>query len=134
MFEFMFFDEELRQDFIGFAHKQGVVCEAAEDSMGLLAQVPENIPDSVSDLLDDYYDDLLEQQAERVDRVDGAATHQAAGIRVMLQDGRACMVRLEPALANQLLAAFSLDEAQALVQAIARSVENPDDGPVCQRQ
>lgn len=134
MFEYMFFDQELRQNFIDFAHNQGVSCDASEDSMGLLALVPEDIPDPVSDSLDDYYDDLMEQQAERVDLADSAATHQAAGIRVTLRDGRPCMIRLEPALANPLLAAFSLDEIQALVQAIARSVENPDDGPVCKRQ
>lgn len=133
MFEYIFFDEELRQHFIDFAHGQGVPCDAADDSMGLVARIPEDIPEPVSDSLDDYYDNLMEQQAQRVDLAEGTATHQAAGIRVTLRDGRPCMIRLEPALANQLLAAFSLDEVQVLVQAIARSVENPDDGPVCKR-
>ncbi len=134
MFEFMFFDEELRQHFIDFAHDQGVQCDAAEDSMGLVAVVPEDIPDAVSDRLDDCYDDLMEQQAERIDQADGEATHQAAGIRVTLQSGQPCMIRLEPKLANRLLSAFTLEEMQTLVQAIARNLENPDDGPVCKRQ
>lgn len=133
MFEFMFFDHELRQQFMDFAHEQGVACHAVEDNMGMIAAVPEDIPDTVSDALDSYYDELMEQQADRTDANDGAAAHQAAGIRVTLQNGQPCMIRLEPRLANRLLAAFSLEEMQALVQAIARNLENPDDGPVCKR-
>lgn len=101
--------------------------------MGMIAAVPEDIPDAVSDVLDDYYDELMEQQADLVDTSDGAATHQAAGIRVTLQNGQSCMIRLEPKLANRLLSAFTLEEMQTLVQAIARNLENPDDGPVCKR-
>lgn len=134
MFEYMFFDHDLRQQFIRFAHGHGVPCEATEDSMGLVASVAEDIPEPVSDELDRYYDELLELQAERVDRADGAATHQAAGVRVTLDDGRPCMIKLDPDLANQLLSAFTLEEVQTLVQAIARSVANPDDGPICRRE
>lgn len=134
MFEYMFFDDDLRRQFVVFAHEHGAPCEIVEDSMGLVAAIPEDIPEAVSDALDNYYDELLERQAERVDMAEGAATYQAAGIRVMLGEGRPCMIKLEPALANQLLAAFSLDEVQVLVQAIARSVENPDDGPICRRE
>lgn len=134
MFEFMFFDDELRQNFMDFAHEQGVPCHAVEDNMGMIATVPEDIPDAVSDALDSYYDELMEQQAERVDRAEGEATHQMAGIRVTLQNGQPCMIRLEPELANRLLSAFTLEEMQTLVQAIARNLENPDDGPVCKRE
>ena len=133
MFEFMFFDHELRQQFITFAHEQGVACTAVEDNMGMIAAVPEDIPEAVSDALDTYYDELMDQQAERIDQADGEATHQAAGIRVTLQSGQPCMIRLEPKLANRLLSAFTLEEMQTLVQAIARNLENPDDGPVCKR-
>lgn len=134
MFEYMFFDHDLRQQFIRFAHGHGVPCEATEDSMGLVASVAEDIPEPVSDELDRYYDELLELQAERVDQIDGAATHQAAGVRVTLDDGRPCMIKLDPDLANQLLSAFTLEEVQTLVQAIARSLANPDDGPICRRE
>lgn len=134
MFEYMFFDHDLRQHFIAFAHGHGVPCKITEDGMGLVAAVAEDIPEPVSDELDRYYDELLEQQAERVDQADGAATHQAAGVRVTLADGRTCMVKLDPDMANQLLSAFTLEEVQALVQAIARSVANPDDGPICRRE
>lgn len=133
MFEFMFFDQELRQKFISFAHEQGIACEAAEDSMGMIAAVPEDIPDDVSDALETLYEELMEQQAEQIDQADGEATHQAAGIRVTLQNGQPCMIRLEPKLANQLLSAFTLEETQALVQAIAHNLENPGDEPICKR-
>lgn len=134
MFEYMFFDHDLRRQFIDFAHDHGVQCEAVEDSMGLVAALPEDIPEAVSDALERRYDELLELQSERVDRAEGAATHQAAGVRVTLGDGRPCMIKLEPSLVNRLLAAFSLEDVQHLVQAIAHSVENPTDEPVCRRE
>ncbi|MBZ0104532.1 MAG: hypothetical protein K8H84_02780 [Sulfuricella denitrificans] len=133
MFEYMFFDEELRQRFVTHARSRGVECTLPSDGMGLLAAAPEDMEEAVYDELDAYYDELMEEQAERVDMLDGEATHQAAGVRVTLSDGRPCMIKLEPALANRLLAAFTLEEMQELVNAIALSVENPEDGPVCKR-
>lgn len=133
MFEYMFFDEELRRRFVAYAHSLNVECTFPDDNLGLLAATPEEIDDTISDVLDNYYDELMEEQADRVDAADGEATHQAAGIRVTLSDGRPCMVKLEPALANRLLAAFTLEEMQVLVNAIAQSVENPGDGPICKR-
>lgn len=131
MFEYMFFDEELRQRFVAYAHARGIECILPQDDMGLVAATPEDVDETVSDQLDGYYDELMEEQADRADAADGAATHQAAGVRVTLSDGRPCMIKLEPALANRLLAAFTLGEMQELVNAIARSVENPSDGPLC---
>lgn len=133
MFEYMFFDEELRRRFVAYAHSLNIECTFPDDNLGLLAATQEEIDDTVSDVLDNYYDELMEEQADRVDAADGEATHQAAGIRVTLSDGRPCMVKLEPALANRLLAAFTLEEMQVLVNAIAQSVENPGDGPICKR-
>ena len=133
MFEYMFFDEELRQRFVAYARSRGVECTLPQDDMGLLAATPEDLDEAVSDELDTYYDELMEEQADRVDVADGEATHQAAGVRVTLSDGRPCMIRLHPALANRLLAAFTLEEMQELVNAIAKSVENPSDEPVCKR-
>ncbi len=133
MFEYMFFDEELRQRFASYARSRGVECFFPEDGMGLLAATSEDISEAVSDELDNYYDELMEEQADRVDATDGEATHQAAGVRVTLSDGSPCMIKLEPSLANRLLAAFTLEEMQELVNAIARSVENPENGPLCKR-
>lgn len=133
MFEYVFFDEELRQRFAAHANAQGVECLLSSDSMGLLAATPEDIDETVSDELDTYYDELMEEQAKRTDAADGNATHQAAGVRVTLADGRPCMIKLEPALANRLLAAFTLEEMQELVNAIAQSVENPVNAPLCRR-
>lgn len=133
MFEYMFFDEELRQRFVAYARSQNVDCTLLPDDMGLLAATPEDLDEAVSDELDRYYDELMEEQADRVDAADGEATHQAAGIRVTLSDGRPCMIKLAPALANRLLSAFTLDEMQELVNEIARSVEAPEDGPICKR-
>lgn len=133
MFEYIFFDEELRQRFVSYARTRGIECALLPDTMGLLATTPEDLDEAVYGELDSFYDELMEEQAERADATDGKATHQAAGVRVTLSDGRPCMIRLEPRLANRLLAAFTLEEIQELVGAIALGVENPQDLPLCKR-
>ena len=57
MFEYIFFDEELRQRFVDYARAHGVDCTLPPDDMGLLAATPEDIDETVSDELDTYYDD-----------------------------------------------------------------------------
>lgn len=133
MFEFMFFDHELRLQFIDFAHEHGIECHALEDNLGMIAAVPEDIPDAVCDALDAHYEALMERQAALIDDADGDAAHQAAGVCVTLKDGQHYMIRLDPKLANQLLSAFTLEETQALVQAIADNLETPDNRPICKR-
>jgi hypothetical protein len=56
---------------------------------------------------------------------------RVVGVLVTLADGKTRTVRLDAATGNLLLARFSPEEAQRLVEAIARSVENPQDGPLC---
>jgi len=131
MLEYIFFDAELLGKFVNHARELGVECEKSDDSMGLMAVVPDNLPEHQAHSLEQFYDQLLEEQSALVEQAEGGVIKHAAGIRVTLSDGRPCMIRLEPEMANRLLASFSLDEVQALVNAIARSVESPSDGPLC---
>ncbi|TCV90800.1 hypothetical protein [Sulfurirhabdus autotrophica] len=131
MLEYIFFDQGLLGRFMDYSNQLGVVCSESEDSMGLIVLVPENLPEDLALSLEQFYDQLLEEQSQLVEQEDGGLVKHAAGIRVTLNDGRPCMVRLEPEMANRLLEVFTLDEVQALVVAIAKSVESADDGPVC---
>jgi len=131
MLEYIFFDRDLLDRFVMHARQLGVACMLADDSMGLMAQVSEDLPESAASSLEKLYDQLLEEQSALVESVDGGLVKHAAGIRVTLSSGRSCMIRLQPEMANRLLSCFNLDEVQALVNAVARSVECQDDGPLC---
>jgi hypothetical protein len=54
-------------------------------------------------------------------------------IHITLGDGRPCAICLEPAMMNRLMSCLSIDEIHQLATSIARSVENPDNRPLCQR-
>ena len=131
MLEYIFFDSGLLGRFMDYSSQLGVECSQSEDSMGLIVHVPEHLPEDLGLLLERFYDQLLEEQSQLIEGEEGGLVKHAAGIRVTLSDGRPCMVKLEPEMANRLLASFSLDEVQALVVAIARSVESANDDPVC---
>ena len=52
-------------------------------------------------------------------------------INITLADGRPCTIRIEPAMMNRLMSCLSIDEIHQLATTIARSVENPDNRPLC---
>lgn len=130
MLEYVFFDEGVRERFVGFLREHGVATVLSEAD-GLIAAIPEDIDDTLSDAIDACYDRLLQENAELLESSEGGLEKQAAGVRVQLADGTPCMVRLAPALMARLLNCITLEELRDMVQAIALQVEDPDDLPVC---
>jgi len=131
MLEYIFFDEDVLNRFMAYARQLGLECSKSDDVMGLVAAIPDDLPEEQAELLEQYYDQLQEEQCVLVEQTEGGLIKHAAGIRVTLSDGRPCMIRLEPEMANRLLGCFSIDEVQELVNIVARSIESPDDGPIC---
>lgn len=131
MDEYIFFDPSLRDQFVRHAHELGVKCILQDDDLGIVVAIPEDLPEEVTDSLEACYEQLMEEQSQLVDQTEGGLTKHLAGVRLDLPGGRSCMVRLEPEMANKLFSCFSLDEVQELFAAVAHSVENPDDQPLC---
>lgn len=131
MMEYIFFNAEIAERFTEFARLIGAGCEERSDSMGLVVAVPEDLDDELGNRLDTYYAHLLDEQAEMVEQSEPDLKH-AAAINITLADGRPCAIRIEPALMNRLMGCLSIDEIHQLATTIARSVENPDNRPLCQ--
>ena len=131
MLEYIFFDEGLLDRFMTCARQLGVRCDKSDDAMGLVAAIPDDVPEAQAELLEQYYDQLQEEQCSLVEQTESGVIKHTAGIRVTLPDGRPCMIRLEPEVANRLLGCFSIEEVQDLVNSVARSIASPDDGPIC---
>lgn len=125
MLEYIFFDAGLRDEFVAHVHDLGLVCELRDDNMGLVVAVDEEaLNDDLEDQLEERYEQLEERQAELLTQEEGGLK-QLAGFRVNLPDGQSCQVPLPPELANRLMAGFSLEEIQTLLDTVARSVLDP---------
>lgn len=133
MDEYIFFDAGLRDRFAERAREIGVEYRLQDDDLGMVVAVPEDLPEEATEALEACYEQLMEEQSELVDQSEGGLKKHAAGVRLDLPGGSSRMVRLDPDMANRLLAAFSLDEVQELFAAVARSIESPDDIPLCKR-
>jgi len=130
MIEYIFFDVTLRDKFVAYARQRDVPCTATDDTMGLLVAIPEDLPDDVADELEGYYDVLESEQAD-LSKMDGELKH-LAGFRFTLPNGESRMLPVPPEMAGRLLASFSLDEIQALFDAVADCTLNPNSGHLCQ--
>lgn len=131
MMEYIFFNAELAERFAEFARLTGAGCEERSDNLGLVVAVPEDLDEELDTRLDTYYAHLLDEQADMVEQAEPPLKH-ATAINITLTDGRPCAIRIEPAMMNRLMSCLSIDEIHELANTIARSVENPDNRPLCQ--
>lgn len=131
MDDYIFFDTNLRDRFVEYAKKLGVPCELRDDTMGLIVAVPEDLDQDLVDGLEDRYEELEEEQSELLALSEGGL-RKLAGFQLVLPDGQNCTVPLQADVARRLLSCFSFDEVQALFDAVARSVLNPKDVPLCE--
>lgn len=131
MNEYIFFDATLRDRFAEYAKQLGVECELREDTMGLVAAVPEELSDDQIDALEARYDVLQDEQAELISSTEGGLG-KLAGFRLVLPDGRSCTVPLQADIANRLLASFSFEEIGALFDTVARCALDPRENHLCE--
>lgn len=125
MLEYIFFDAGLRDSFVAHADSLGLTCELRDDALGLVVALDEEaLNDELEDSLEERYEQLQDEQAGLLAQEDGGL-QQLAGFRVNLPDGQSCQVPLPPDLANRLMASFSLEEIQTLLDTVARSVLDP---------
>jgi hypothetical protein len=129
--EYIFFNAELAERFAEFARLIGTRCEERSDKLGLVVAVPEDLDAELGNRLDTYYAHLLDEQADMAEETEPGLKHNTS-INITLANGQPCLIRIEPAMMNRLMSCLSIDEIHELVTSIARSVENPDDCPLCQ--
>lgn len=129
MIEYIFFDATLRDKFVLFSEQLGVPCTASEDSMGLTVAIPEDIPEDISDEIEGYYE-TLEDEQEELSKANGEL-NRLAGFNFSLPDGQQRMLPLPSEMANRLLANFSMEEIQGLLNAVAERTLNPNSEHLC---
>jgi hypothetical protein len=129
MIEYIFFEAALRDKFLAFVEQRDVPCTASDDTMGLLVAIPEDIPEELSDEIEEYYESLEDEQ-EELSKATGDL-NRLAGFNFTLPDGQQRMLPLPSDMANRLMANFSLEEIQGLLNATAERTLNPNSEHLC---
>ena len=132
--EYIFFDEALRDRFVQFLAASALAWETRADTMeGFVVELRQEPEEAVLDAVEAHYQALMDEQMVLAGSRGDWVTHQVAGVTVKRADGRSCVVRLSAEVARPLLENFTAEQTQALVQAIADSLDAPVDGPLCRR-
>lgn len=132
MLEYVLFDDASVRRLTDLLAQYGVPWTERPDTMaGCVIAFADDVPEEVLDAVEACYDELMAGEAAAAEQDGALVEKRVVGIQVTLADGSLRSVRLDGATGNLLLQHFSPEQAQALVQAIARSVLNPVDGPLC---
>ena len=133
MLEYIFFDDEPRKQFIQYMESLDIPHVEQDDTMGMIVAVPEDMGEDIEDQIEAHYDKLMEDAEERLAEAGEAAEKDVAAITISLQNGNTIYASVEPKVLNRILSVISTQELNDLVTSIVSSVENPDDGPFCNR-
>jgi hypothetical protein len=133
-FEYMFFDEALRDRFVAFASARGIASTVRKDRMeGYVVELPDGLADELQDAVEDEYESIMDEQMLLAESDAELVSHHVAGVTVTLTDGTTRTVRIPPPIARRLFEHFTPEEVHEIATAIAQSVENPIDGPLCRK-
>ncbi len=132
--EYILFDADLRDRFVQVVTARALSCQVREDAMeGFVVSIAGEPAAAVLEALEADYEALMHEQMLRAEARPDWVSHQVAGVRFTRADGSAGTVRLPVAVARPLMERYTAEEAHALVSAIAHSLENPIDGPLCHK-
>jgi len=132
--EYMFFDEALRDRFIAFVATHGIASKVRKDEIaGFVVALPDGLDDALEEAIEAEYESIMDEQMLRAESDEGLVSHAVAGVTVTLTDGTTRAVRIPPPIARRLFEHFTAEEVHEIATAIAQSVENPIEGPLCRR-
>lgn len=132
--EYMFFDEALRDRFVAFATARGIPSTVRKDEIaGFVVALPDGLDDALEDAVEAEYESIMDEQMLRAESDEGLVSHAVAGVTVTLTDGTTRAVRIPPPIARRLFEHFTAEEVHEIATAIAQSLENPIDGPLCRK-
>jgi hypothetical protein len=130
--EYIFFDTDLRDRFVGFAAHHGIQSKIKSDPIAdHVVVLPDHIEDGIAEALEAEYELLMDEQMARTNASDDHDAKDLMGVGITLPDGTACTVRLPADIARRLFEVFGPEEIHTLVDAIAQSVAKPSSAPLC---
>ncbi len=134
MLEYLFFTSRIADKFIQALQERQLAYVQEIESVhgGIVLKIAEGVDDDLWDELDDLYDELSsEDQALLEEGMEDVHAKSTAGIYLQLLGGKRTIAPVDPDVVNRMLSVLSMDEFNAFVETIVRSVETPDDSPIC---
>lgn len=131
--EYILFDRALCERFVAFIAEQGITVEMRPDAMeGFVIALAGACDERQELAISAAYDALMEEQYELVAAEDGGLRSVMA-VSVKMPSGESRVIAVPGELGRRLCEHFTLDEARALIEAIAVAIANPHEGPLCRR-
>jgi len=132
--DYIFFDEALRERSVQFVSARSIACQVRPDTMeGWIVELSDELDDDASNAIEAQYQALMDEQTVLAESTEGWVSHRVVGVPITRADGSSCVVRLPAQTARPLLEHFTPEQVHALVLAIAHSLDNPSDGPLCDK-
>lgn len=130
MLEYVFFHEASRKRFQEFLSEQGLAWTLETGDLETLVVVDEaGMDDELAERIESIYDELFLAEHTSQDRrlPEPTPLDDHSGVVVRLQDGHAVFAALPPGLIPRLLTVITAEELAALVDAVTRAVEAPNE-------
>ncbi|UOG90916.1 MAG: hypothetical protein L3K52_11990 [Candidatus Thiothrix sulfatifontis] len=134
--EYLFFTQDIADQFIAVLHEHDLHFEREIESMqgAIVLKIAEGVGDDLWDTLDDLYDELSEADQALVEAgFEHEENKSTAGIYLQLAGGHQTIAQVDPDVMSRMLTVITTEEMNTFVDTIVRSVETPDDSPICKR-
>lgn len=133
-FEYPLFDASARDRLIAFASALGVAATSKPDQLaGSIVELPDELSDTQLAAIEAEYDAIMAQHMLSAESDTELVSRHAVAITVTLADGTTRALRLPPAIARRLLEHFAPGDVHEIASAIAQSLQDPIDGPLCRK-
>ncbi|MGB3918253.1 hypothetical protein J9253_05350 [Thiothrix litoralis] len=134
--EYLFFTQAIADKFIVALQEHDLHFEREIEPVqgAIVLKIAEGVDDDLWDELDDLYDMLSDEDQALVEAgIEDDDSKSTAGIYLQLADGSQTIAQVDPVIMSRILTVITTDELNAFVDTIVRSVETPDDSPICKR-
>ena len=110
-FEYIFFNEALRDRFLAFASGHGIAGTSRQDEIaGHVVELPDGLADELQETIEAEYESIMGEQMLLAETDEELVSHHVVGINVTLADGTTRAVRVPPHIARRLFEHFTPDE------------------------
>jgi len=133
LLEYVFFTKQMNDQFTAALDEKNIPYVASTEKVNdsILIQVSEQDIEPYWDDIDDLYDELAEQDQKLHEAEDETANYDSAGIHIELSNNIHTIAQVNPDVLNRILTVVSADEFSEFIDVIAKSIEKPDDTPIC---
>lgn len=135
--EYLFYSESVFDSFKAVLDEKKIPWTKTEEVINHATVIHINQDDIEEcwDEIDDLYDELsIEDQRLEESGENHPDDISTAGIHIQLKNNVQTIAQVNPDMLNRILDVLSPDEFAEFVDIIAKSVEEPDDTPICKLQ